>query len=111
MITGTPKFNGIVVATISIDFTNPTTKMEAKAAFVDNGTGHTHGWTSGSSWSTETMNRLSELRASMEADLATMHFQGAGSVSMDAAARQGGAVSRGGLAEHLGTSEEDASPI
>lgn len=82
-VTGTPKFNGIAIATISVDFfSKPTTVVSAKAAFIHTEKEATYGWTEGTGnvWSQETMQKLKDLRASMELDLAKVHLDGVGPV-------------------------------
>ena len=97
-ITGTPKFNSLAVATLSADFTKPTVTFSAKAAFVDTKSGVTHGYTdaSSSAWSKETMQKLKDLRDSMEIDLGKLHLDG-----ITAATRTKGLDMESGLGEHL----------
>src|SRR5262245_8111668 len=98
---GQPKFNALAIGAISADFTGTNVKVTAKAAFVNTETGATHGWTdgSGSVWSKETMAHLGALAASMEKDLAAIHF---GERPASAPAEAGVSLSPpGGLSEHL----------
>lgn len=69
------KFDGIRVAELSVSFMEASALLTAKAAFVNTRTGDTHGWTTGRRWSAATLEKLSELRASMERDLEGMHFE------------------------------------
>jgi hypothetical protein len=94
---GIPKFDGVAVLEISVDFKGPSGKVEAVAAFVDTTTGETHGWTKGvgTTWSNQTKERLQALRESMEEDLAARSFGDRRSATR--------AADVGGLGEHLGT--------
>ena len=74
MVRGTAKFDGVAVGEFSVSRLGPTTKMQAKAAFIGSQSGHTHAWTTNEQWSAETMQRLRELLAAMEIDLARIHF-------------------------------------
>lgn len=93
--TGTPEFDGITLTTIEVDLI--TRSLVAKAAFVNTKTGATHGWTEGTGtiWSTETKTAVAALAASMEKDLAVLHFGGAREVPGFAAS------TNSGLGEHL----------
>jgi hypothetical protein len=109
MIVGQPKFTGLVIGELTINKMAPTTKITAKAAFVDPNTGVTYGWTTaeGALWSKETLEKLNELTAYMEADIARIHFADGGSSAgvIGAPILAGPAVASagGGLGEHLGT--------
>jgi len=71
----TAKFDKIVVGELTVSFVSAPSVLKAKAAFVDSSiTGATHGWTECTNWSAGTVARLADLRASMEADLAKIHF-------------------------------------
>jgi hypothetical protein len=72
---GKPVFDGIAVGEVSMDFMKTSLHVTAKAAFVDSQTGTTHGWTNCTQWSKETIRKIGDLKASMERDLATVHFQ------------------------------------
>ena len=100
MVTGTPKFNGLTIATMTADFTNPTVKLECQAAFVSSSTGRTHGWSIGQSWSRETIQKLGELRDLMERDLAHLHFSDGDYTNPTTSAT--GVTAPGGIGEHLG---------
>lgn len=104
MIQGTAKFNAIALGEFTVNFLGPTTKVSAKAAFVGTQTGHTHGWTNNEQWSPETMSKLGELRALMEADLAKIHFSDGRDLT-EGGPVFGGQVPAGGLAEHLSEGE------
>lgn len=101
MVHGTAKFDGIALGEFTVNFLGPTTKVVAKAAFVGTQSGHTHGWTTNEQWSPETMQKLGELRAAMESDLARVHFTG-GDVASSSGVF-GGQI--GGLGEHLSEGE------
>lgn len=106
MIRGTAKFDGLAIGELSANLLGPTVKLTAKAAFVDSGSGNTHGWTTNESWSPETMSKLRELRAAMEQDLARMHF---GEGLTERSEVFGGQTPSGGLGEHLG--EQDGRQL
>lgn len=74
MIIGVAAFDGLAVGELTATFMGPSLKLTAKAAFVASKTGHTHGWTSNEQWSPTTIEKLKELRAAMEQDLARVHF-------------------------------------
>lgn len=98
---GTPKFNAIAVAKIEADFLKPTLSLKSTAAFVDEKTGQTHGWTEGTGdiWSDQTMKKLDELRRSMEMDMASRHFFG---ISMTSQPENPDPQNTEGLGEYLG---------
>ena len=115
MIVGQPKFNGIHVAIVKIDRTGTTISMEAKAAFCGVESGMTHGWTNGTTWSPATMAKLGELFASIEQDLAGLHFDGGGSPATASATVTAGTAADqkepGGVSEWLGNKSDDAQPL
>jgi hypothetical protein len=75
VVKGSPKFDGLALGEGSFNFLGPNVQMKTKAAFINNATGQTHGWTlSESGWSKETMQALSELRTCIERDLAGIHL-------------------------------------
>ena len=95
------KFDQLKVAEISVNFLEASPSITAKAAFISTQTGQTHGWTTGRQWSPETLEKLAELRASMERDLAVTHFEdGAISTSTPVGSIR---ESFAGLGEHLGS--------
>jgi hypothetical protein len=101
-ITGTPKFTGLALREIAAEFAaggNQT--LAGKAAFVDQSTGVSHGWTKneGAAWSRETIDRLYALRDSMEADMAALHFNGYTQSVTASSVRP--TAELGGLGEHL----------
>lgn len=76
-VQGTPDFDAIAVLDIdAISFVGPTagTGLVAHAAFVNTKNGNTYGETEGRIWSKETWDKLAELRASMERDIALRVF-------------------------------------
>jgi hypothetical protein len=100
MIQGNPKFDGIAVAKIEIDFLKNPVHIDVQAAFVNVKTGDTHGWTRGApGWSDDTRLLIKSLRESMERDLASTHFAGSGVAVTGSATTSS---SSGGLSEHLG---------
>jgi hypothetical protein len=112
MIKGTPKFDGLVVAVIEINFLkNPgTVAINVQTAFINERTGDTHAWSRGSpGWSDETRGLIQDLRASMERDLAGRHFI-EGSLSDGASPATVARKGPSGLGEHLGTATDDDVP-
>lgn len=105
MIKGSPKFDSLTVAKLSVSFLGPTLDFVGEAAFADSQTGQTHGWTRNTQWSPETINKLKELRAQMEVDLGQLHLSGGGEVLVGPAATVSpgrGLAPESGLSEHLG---------
>jgi hypothetical protein len=104
MINGSPKFNGMAMGEGKFSFLGTTIHLEGKAAFIDNRTGQTHGWTHNTSWSKDTIDKLMELRAAMEVDLGRMHLDGGGEVLVVTGKAQAPVLSGGGdgLGEFLG---------
>lgn len=98
MIRGSAKFDGIAIGNISVDFLGPTLTMTCKAAFVDSTSGNTHGYTTGASWSPETIQKLKELKEAMERDLGRVHFAGEGTTTPLGASTTAEAS---GIGEHL----------
>jgi hypothetical protein len=105
MITGQPKFTGLVIGEVTIDKMSPTVKIKAKAAFVDVATGATYGWTTaeGALWSKETREKLAELLLSMESDIANVHFESGGTPEGSPIETVTKGPPAGGLGEHIGT--------
>lgn len=96
MIQGILKADGLTLMEVaSISFlagaANP--KMHAKAAYVSSTTGATLGAIEHANWSQATLQRLAELKQSMEQDLAAVYF-----VQHDQAPQ---ALSPKGLLDHL----------
>jgi hypothetical protein len=81
MVRGQPLFDGLAVMEFTCDLTRETVHLEAKAAFVqttdvgEHKAGKTHGSTTCTHWSSNTMKKLLELREAMEQDLAHRHFK------------------------------------
>lgn len=105
MLKGTPKADGVALMSIShISFlagaANPT--MQAKCAYIKSDTGATLGYIEHNNWSKETLQRLAELRAAMEQDIADLYL----GVSESAGAVDSNEPK--GIADHLGT--DDAPP-
>jgi len=102
MVKGTPRFDGLAICEGTFNLLSTAATLTAKAAFVDNTTGKTHGWTEvRAGWSKETLRRLKELQESMEADLAAVHFTD-GSSSFNGSGSEGVPP---GLGEHLRSDE------
>lgn len=107
MIQGSPRFDGIAVAKIEIDFLKNPVHIEVQAAFVNSKTGDTHGWTRGGvNFSDKTRTLMLQLRDSMEQDLADRHFTTGGSMSASSPARS---EQTGGIGEFLGAATEDGA--
>lgn len=105
MIRGSPKFDGLALGEIHVNFLRPTVEMRAKAAFIDTQSGATCGWTEGTQWSPETIKKLDELRTMLERDLASIYFTG--DARAVATSNPAAGAARQGLGEHL---DEDAPP-
>lgn len=102
----TVKFDALRVAEIKVSLIEAPVTIEAKAAFINTETGATHGWTTGrAGWSDATIEKLKELRESMEADLARIHFVDGATVTPTTSS---GDIREGfqGLGEHLGSTED-----
>lgn len=107
MVRGSPKFDGLALGEGSFNFLSPTIQLKTKAAFINNASGQTHGWTvSESGWSKETMQALNELRACIERDLAGIHLADQNEPSGISTASPF-ASAPPGLGEHL---REDGAP-
>jgi hypothetical protein len=112
MITGTPRFDGLAIGEISINYLeNLVAKKEGnaptisvKAGFVNSTTGATHGWTQtggkhgGPQWSRAVIEKAAELRELLEQELAQLHFSSA----EPAAVVQGGDEPDEGIGEYAG---------
>lgn len=110
MIRGTAVFDGLVVATLDADFTKATIVLRARAGFVNTKTGQTHGWTDGDGgiWSQRSMQKLAELRASLEEDLAARHLSQSG-FEEESKPKTASSGEPGGLTEHLGSKDPTPS--
>lgn len=106
MIKGTPKIDAIALGEFTVKFIGPSQlEFNAKAAFVNNKNGETHGWTSATSavWSPATIEKLKELKALMEIDLGRLHLEGGGEVVPGATSPAPTSPTLdGGIGEHLG---------
>ena len=80
MKTGTPKFTGVALANMSADFMKPVVELEGQVAFVDPTSGGTYAWTKFKQWSPQTLQKLRELRDSMEQDSANYFLSDSQSV-------------------------------
>jgi len=102
-VRGTLKADGLVVAKITIDFLQNPVKVHALAALVETQGGQTVGWSEGDGgvFSSETMEKLQDLRLSMEQDLAKRVFVEGHAVN-SAAKRGDAGIDMGGLGEHIG---------
>lgn len=74
-VIGVPAFNAVAVLRIeAMDFSTQSSPIVAHAAFVNIETGRTYGRTQCQHWSKATLEKIAELRALMEADVAAMVF-------------------------------------
>ena len=81
-ITGTPAFDAIAILDIGpINFHEQGAPIQAQAAYIDTKTGATYGRIDWSNWSKDTLDKLMELRACMEVDIATRVFIGGGAAT------------------------------
>ena len=106
MIRGTPQFDGIAAGEVSMNFMGASFRMTAKAAFVNSKTGQTHGWTTHETWSPAIIEKVKELRALLEAEIAQSHFS-----DVDGARTPGIKFTKeseppAGLGEHLSANAE-----
>lgn len=103
-VRGTLKADGLAVARITIDFLQNPVKVHALAALVETQGGQTIGWVNGDGamFTSETMEKLQDLRLAMEQDLAKRVFVEGHAVS-GAAKRGEGGLEIGGLGEHVGS--------
>lgn len=105
-VEGVPKFNAVVLLEIeSVSFAMQDVSLIAHGAFVDTRTGSTYGRTTCRRWSTETLDKLKELRVAMEQDLAALVFEGEGKKSAVALATPSG------IGEHLQNGPRDAESV
>lgn len=104
---GTPKFDLLIISDIRVEYKGGTdSTLAATAHYASSVTGQTHGWTrSQSGWSAETLNKLAELRESMENDIAARDFDGGSASSPQ---KQEAGLSLGGIGEHVGTDAPQA---
>lgn len=102
-VRGTPRPCALVVARIEADFLKSPSRVTALGALVDEKTGTTTAYVNGGpgTWSTETLEKLNELREAMERDLAGRVFEDVHASSSTYAGRPG-LQQPSGLAEHLG---------
>ena len=75
-VIGTPAFNAVAILKIDeVHFHHNSVALVAHGAFVNTDTGSTYGSTTCRQWSKPTLDKLAELRALMEEDLAALVFQ------------------------------------
>jgi hypothetical protein len=106
-------FNGIALGELSVNFLEGAPKLVAKGAFINTQTGQTHGWTTCQQWSTDTMEKMKELRLLMERDMSAQHFVD-GSVSTTVTTTTGGGGLKDGfqgLGEKFGATDEDVPQV
>jgi hypothetical protein len=108
MIKGRARFDGIALGEMTVSFFGPSVSLVAKAAFVNSETGLTHGSTTHERWSPEALEKLSELRALLEREIARVHFTDLHADDVARTAAEGGTTRAHGLAEHLAG---DAPPL
>ena len=74
-VIGTPAFNAVTLLKIdAINFATVGAGVVGHGAFVNTSTGKTYGQTTCQHWSQRTLEKLNELRAAMEEDLAALVF-------------------------------------
>lgn len=74
-VIGTPAFNAVAILRIEpIVFNTNDVSLVAQGAFVNTDNGSTYGQTTCRRWSKPTLDKLAELRALMEEDLANLVF-------------------------------------
>ncbi len=101
-VIGTPAFNAVALLKIdSISFATKDVSLVGHGAFVNTDTGSTYGQTSCRRWSKRTLEKLDELRAAMEEDLAALVF-----VTRAASGSEGPVLEPGGIGESLRSSTE-----
>jgi hypothetical protein len=110
------KFDHVAVGSFTADFfAGPSPVMKAKAAFADSKTGCTYGWTSNETWSPHTLEKLRELRQSMEEDLAVIHFEDGGTAQVARTLEVPKAApvhnGEGGIGEHATASKEPTPQV
>jgi len=100
-VIGVPAFNAVAVLDIdAISFIGPSIHLVAHAAFVNTNTGDSYGETTCTNWSPNTFEKLKELRAAMELDVAAKVFE---TDTVGALAGSPVAASVGdGIGEHAG---------
>ncbi len=104
MITGTPKFDGLALGEIRVDFLSVPGRpcIEVKAAFVSSKTGKSHGWTragEATQWSQQVLEKLHALREQLELELAQAHLD-----DTNKEPEMTESPAPGGLGEHLSES-------
>lgn len=102
-VIGIPAFNAVAILKIdAVHFHHSSVALVAHGAFVNTDTGSTYGSTTCRQWSKQTLDKLAELRALMEEDLAALVFhKQASSTSVLAQVEPGGIgeALRGGAGE------------
>lgn len=102
-VEGIPKSNAVALMELEgIPFFNGKPEMVAHGAYVHTTSGVTYGRFTCSKWSKQTLDKLEELRASIEIDLAMLVLDGVGS-STSACPRL--TDEPGGIGEHAGLPE------
>jgi len=111
MSRGVFKADSVKVARIEVDFLQIPAKLKVQAGLVNETTGQTLAWTDAAAvmWSDATREKLLELIASMEDDLASALFVGEVVPSESATVQSGLKIA--GLSEHLGEAAPDAPSI
>lgn len=106
MLKGTPEIDALSVGEITVNFITDPLRVEGKAAFLNSQTKSTHGWTRNTTWSSETMRKLDELKQCMERDLGEIHFTSSEIPQKNAKVADNFFKPEGGIGEHLGTADD-----
>jgi predicted RNA polymerase sigma factor len=109
---GTLNADGLSVARITVDMLQQQPKVDALAALINTKTGKTLAWANaeGGMWSNNTLAKLTELRESMEDDMAKALFSEHTSRQRSVGGR-GVRVDGAGLGEHLGEGAVEAPSV
>lgn len=109
-VIGVPAFNAVTLLRIeAVDFASKGAPLVGHGAFVNTSNGMTYGQTTCRNWTKKTLDKLAELRACMEEDLATLVFERGGATTPTGPALQ--QSEPGGIGEDLRGGGPDAPQI
>lgn len=102
------KFDAIRVGELTVNFMEAPAVVSAKAAFVSQRSGTTHGWTTCRQFSPDTIEKLRELRLLMERDIGRIHFTDDDEALSETTTTDGGGKGQPsqGLGEYFGPGED-----